>query len=339
MTQSEFKIESILLVNQNGMSVEVINLGARVKSIRFPVNGTPKEMTVSYSTAEEYLNDNYYLGATCGRVCNRIANGEFELDGQNYQLTKNEANNCLHGGIDNFSFRLWTIDTTSVTGSSVTLLLTSQEGDQGFPGSLIISVTYQLTHDNKLLIQYFANTDKPTPINLTNHCYFSLGSNSCEDLFLKIQASSFLELNDTNLPTGNLLNVKGNEFDFNSHVNLGERQQQTQESILIKMKGYDHCFVLDNTLLMEPKAELISLDNNVCMTVYTDQPAIQLYTGAYLSGGFKPYQGVCLEAQNYPDAVNFKHFPNSILKANETYQKTIVYGFEYYDDKTQSRLN
>jgi len=333
-SNSKYKFETITLINDYGMSVEIINLGARIKSIKFPVNGKPKEMTVSYPTAEEYLNDAFYLGATCGRVCNRISNGQFELDGQQYQLTKNDTNNCLHGGVDNFSFRFWTVDTGSVTNSSVTLLLTSEEGDQGFPATLTLSVTYQLTHGNKLLIQYSANSDNSTPVNLTNHCYFSLGNRSCEDLLLKIKSSFFLELNDANLPTGTILNVKGSDFDFNTLDNLGERQQQMQESVLINMKGYDHCFVLDNSLLMETKAGLISLENNVCMTVYTDQPAMQLYTGAYLSGEFKPYQGVCLEAQNYPDAVNFKHFPNSILKANETYQKTIIYGFEHYDDKT-----
>jgi len=327
------QLETILLSNKHGMSAEVINFGARVKSIKFPTNGKVMDMTVSYPLAEDYLSDCFYLGATCGRVCNRISNSKFELDGQEYQLTKNENNNCLHGGVDNFSVRFWEVVNGSITASSVTLRLTSNDGDQGFPGTIKVSVTYELTDDNKLVIQYFANTDKSTPINLTHHSYFSLGENSCESLLLKVNASSFLELNESNLPTGKILNVEGSDFDFKIPASLGNRQQQTKDSSLRKMKGYDHCFIFDNNLLAQPKAQLISLDHNICMTVYTDQPAIQLYTGAYLTGECNPYQGVCLEAQNYPDAINFKHFPNSVLETYETYHQTIVFGFEAYNDK------
>jgi len=328
------QLKVISLNNKHGMSVEIINFGARVKSIKFPVNGKAIEMTVTYPLKEDYLNDSFYLGATCGRVCNRISGSKFELEDKHYQLTNNDGNNCLHGGVDNFSFRYWKIDNGSITPSSVSLRLTSNDSDQGFPGTIKVSVTYELTDENKLVVQYFANTDKSTPINLTNHSYFTLGEDNCESLLLKVNASSFLELNDTNLPTGKILSVNASDFNFKTFESIGRKQQETLDPLLIKMKGYDHCFVFDPSPLKQAKAQLVSLENKICMTMYTDQPALQLYTGAYLSGQFKAYQGVCLEAQNYPDAVNFKHFPNSILKADETYNRTIIFGFEKYNSHT-----
>ena len=176
-------LETVSLTNKNGMRVEIINFGARVKSIKFRVNNILTEMTLGYGTAEEYLNDDVYLGATCGRVCNRIAGGKFELDGCQYQLPLNDGENCLHGGDNNFSLRYWQIDRQTINHSSVTLLLVSDHGDQGFPGTLNMSVTYELRADNKLSIQYSANTDLTTLINLTNHAYFNLGEKDCESLY------------------------------------------------------------------------------------------------------------------------------------------------------------
>ncbi len=321
------ELETILLTNDYGMSVEVINFGARIKSIKFPVNSKPMEMTVGYETAEEYLNDEFYLGATCGRVCNRIADGKFELANRRYQLTQNDGDNCLHGGADNFSLRYWEIDRKTQTNSSVNLQLISKDGDQGFPGTLNVSVTYQLSADNKLSIQYSANTDLDTIINLTNHAYFNLGENDSQPLYLQINSSSYLESDDANIPTGKVLPVDNTDYDFRVPVSVGVRQKDTEDESIKEKNGYDHCFILDKQLFEQPKAILTSIKNQVSLSVYSDQPAIQLYTGFYLNGNFASYQGLCLEAQNYTDAENNKHFPSNILKSKQEYNRKIIFGF------------
>jgi len=322
------ELETIILCNDYGMSVEIINLGARIKSIKFPVNAKPTEMILGCDSATDYLTDEFYLGATCGRVCNRIANGKFELDGRQYQLPLNDGENCLHGGVDNFSMRCWKIDEKKVSDTSVTLSLVSPHGDQGFPGGMRVSVTYQLSADNELSIQYFANTDLMTPVNLTNHAYFNLGENGCESLYLQMMSSAFLETNNQNIPTGNLTEVLGTDYNFREPACIGKRQKNSQDESLIAKHGYDHCFILDNTPFDQAKAILTSLKNQVSLSVFTDQAAIQLYTGFYLNGKFSAYQGLCLEAQNYTDAENNKHFPSNILKPNQTYQRQIIYKFK-----------
>ncbi|MBU2872074.1 aldose epimerase family protein [Colwellia sp. E2M01] len=318
--------QSILLQNKQGMSVEIINFGARIKSILFPIQGKPTEMVVGYATAEEYLTDSFYLGATCGRVCNRIDGGKFELNGVSYQVTQNENNNTLHGGVDNFSYRFWKIE--SSTDTKVVLSLESKDGDQGFPGNLKLQVSYHLTEKNALEIEYFGISDAATPINITNHAYFNLGDESCESLDLQLLASNFLELKEDSVPSGNILSVDNSDFDLRQVTNIGDRQSNTTDVNLKNMKGFDYCYVLDNNDVSIVNASLASKNNGVKMSFYTDQLAVQLYTGYWLSGVFKPYQGVCLEAQGYTNAININHFPSSVLSENEKYQRKIIYQFE-----------
>jgi aldose 1-epimerase len=326
----EREIVEVTLTNVNGMSVEIINLGGRIKSIKFPVHGVPTEMVLGYPSKHDYLNDEFYLGATCGRVCNRIAGANFELEGHQIHLTKNDGEHCLHGGIDNLSMRLWEITPESVSNSSVTLSLISPEGDQGFPGTLSLSITYQLSEDNELSIQYAGSTDSPTPVNLTNHAYFNLGEKDCQLLSLQMMSSAFLESDISNIPTGKIIPIAQTDYNFRESAPIGYRQKNTQDESLNIRKGYDHCFILDNAPLEQAKAILTSQKNNISLSVYTDQPAIQLYTGYHLSGLFKAYQGVCLEAQNYTDAENNLHFPSSILKPYQQYKRQIIYKFESF---------
>jgi len=326
--EQEKEVSEVRLVNGNGMSVDIINFGARIKSIKFPVHGVSTEMALGYASIQEYLTDEFYLGATCGRVCNRIAGGKFEFDGREYQLSQNDGDNCLHGGIDNFSMRFWKINSESVSDSSVTLSLISPNGDQGFPGTLNVSVTYQLSEDNKLCIQYSANTDLATPVNLTNHAYFNLGEKDCQSLYLQMMSSAYLESNTSNIPSGNIISVAQTDYSFREPASIGYRQKNTVDESLCSKNGYDHCFVLDNTSFEQPNAILTSLKNQVSLSVYTDQPAVQLYTGFYLSGQFSKYQGLCLEAQNYTDAENNKHFPSNIVKPSHQYQRKIIYQFD-----------
>ncbi|MBU2924275.1 aldose epimerase family protein [Colwellia sp. 1_MG-2023] len=338
------QLQTILLQNRQGMSVEVINFGARIKSILFPVNGVATDMTVGYDNLDDYLTDEYYLGATCGRVCNRVENAEFELNGVKYKLTKNDGKQCLHGGTDNFSTRFWQVISSSP--STVVLKIESESGDQGFPGKLILQVTYELTEQNQLKINYSATTNAATPINITNHAYFNLGNESCEQLDLKICASNMLERKSNGVPSGNILPVVNSDFDFSKLTNIGIKHKYPLDTDLQNMACYDHCYVFDVTeannsqgthnnehknqdYLGLPKAVLYSKSNHIKMTLFTNQPAVQLYTGVALSGNFRPYQGVCLEAQDYSNAVNISHFPSTILQPNDEYTREIIYQFEY----------
>ena len=311
------------------MSVALCNLGARITSIKLPIAGIPTELTVGYTQVNDYYHDSYYLGATCGRVCNRISNAEFQLNGKRYQLPKNDGNNCLHGGIDNFANILWEIDKKSLTQNKVTLTLTSCDGSQGFPGNLRVGVDIELTDNNKVIIQYHGVCDAPTPINLTNHTYFNLGESTCGSLLLTMNASNYLETNTSNTPTGKILPVEGTVFEFNNENCIGKKQQLLINNDKYQSQGFDHCMVIDTPKLCSPCAELISTTNGIKMSVFTDQPALQFYTGSYLSDQFIRYQGVCLEAQGFPDAINFNHFPSIVLEIGTSYQKRIVYQFDY----------
>ncbi|TLU67131.1 galactose mutarotase [Thalassotalea litorea] len=316
-------LKAIRLTNGNGMEVTLLNYGARIASIQF--NG--QEMLVTYDDINGFLDDDLYLGATCGRVCNRISDGRFCVDGKSYQLAQNNGGNCLHGGIDNFSYRYWTVEEDSVTEQSVTMTLHSADGDQGFPGDLRVTVTYRLTGDNQLHIDFNGQSDQATPINLTNHAYFNLGATSGQSLQLQLMSSMRLNRNDKEMPDGSFHNISGTDYNFRELTLVGQRQQQTQDPELLAMGGFDHCFILDNSPFNEAKARLVAKQQGIEMRLYTDQSAIQFYTGKYLDGQFQSYEGLCLEAQNYTDAVNQPHFPNSILRPGQTYQHTTVYEF------------
>ncbi|TYK66226.1 aldose epimerase family protein [Colwellia echini] len=339
------KLQTILLQNERGMSVEIVNYGARIKSILFPVNDVATEMTVGHEYADDYLTDEFYLGATCGRVCNRVENGVFELNGVQYKLTQNDGEQCLHGGAVSFSARFWQV--VSSSSSTVVLKLESESGDQGFPGKLSLQVTYHLTDNNQLKINYFAITDAATPINLTNHAYFNLGNESGEQLDLKIFASNMLDRKSNGVPSGKVISVQNSDFDFRQLTNIGTRHKQAIDLSLQEMACYDHCYILDASetggsnynggdniennkyeSIGLPKAILQSKSNHITMSLFTNQPAVQLYTGVALSGKFRPYQGVCLEAQDYSNAVNINHFPSTILQPNDEYQREIIYQFE-----------
>ena len=321
-------LTSVTLSNQQGMTVEIINFGARLKSIKFPVRGKLTEMILGHEKPEHYLTDTFYLGATCGRVCNRIENAAFAIADVQYQLSQNEGEHCLHGGMDNFSYRYWRI--VAYSSTSVTLSLYSKDSDQGFPGNVEVFVNYQLTNNNEIIIDYKATTDAKTPINLTNHSYFSLGESSGELLNLSMSASKVLERKENGLPSGKLLAVAATDFDFRTFVNIAQRQQKCTDAALRNMKGFDHCFVLDSNNINHASAVLISEKNKVKMTLFTNQNAIQFYAGAYLAEKFSPYQGICLEAQNYSNAINIKHFPERVLLPQDTYQKRIIFHFETF---------
>lgn len=315
-------INVIKLKNSNNMEVDILNLGATVASIKFPVNGELKEMTVTYDNVDDFKQDTFYIGATAGRFANRIAKGKFSLNGEHYQLPTNNGGNCLHGGVEGFSHRVWQVE--NQTQNTVTLVLVSPDGDQGFPGELTTTVIYELTNNNTLDIQFKAQTTKDTAINLCNHCYFNLGEKGIDNLSLKMVSSGILPVDETSIPIGEIRDISGTDFDFNQTVKLSERLAKLTDDMLDVKTGFDHCYVISGNP-QEVVAELSS--EQVKLSITTDQPGLQFYTAAYLTAPFKPFQGLCLEAQNYPDAINQPQFPSAELKAGDTYQKQVSYQF------------
>ncbi len=315
-------VQTLTLINQKGLQVKLLAYGARVCSIGLPVNGNMVEMTLGYRDPEGYLDDQLYLGATVGRVSNRIANAAFELNGQHYKLTKNHGEHCLHGGYDGFSSRFWQLDEHWSDQHRARFSLCSPDGDEGFPGKLWVSVSYSLTDNNRLDIQYDAVSSKDTVVNLCNHCYFHLGEAGIEQLSLQINSSKYLPTDAQGIPLGWWQDVANTPFDFSEERNPGYLNSATQQ-------GFDHCYLLPAQAKNEPVAILKGLTSGVKLSVFSDQPALQFYSGQYLNGDFKPYQGVCLEAQGVIDACNQPELGSIYLAAGEHYCKTVSYQFDY----------
>lgn len=321
-------VSTQVLQNINGMRVELIDFGARVKSIKLPINGQLTEMTLTYDEANDFLTDPYYIGATCGPVCNRIKDAKMVVEGTSYSLNKNDGENCLHSGEDNLSLRFWRA--AEVTDNSVCYQLMIADQEIGFPGNVEYSVEYKLTDSNRLEINYHAVSDKTSAINLTNHCYFTLGEESCADLKVLLNADSFLEKYSDGLPTGEIIdcNKLGQSANLKSDLKISRLIEQSNYQQVIDESGFDHCFVLQKSSFKQEKARLTSIKNGIAVSVYTDQPCIQFYTGKFLSGAFDAYQGVCLESQGYVDAVNQLQFPSILVDKNTRYNKRVSYQFD-----------
>ncbi|MBU2918858.1 galactose mutarotase [Psychrosphaera sp. F3M07] len=321
------ELKLITLTNNKGMNVEVINFGARLSSVMFPTAHGLQAMTVAYDDVKHQLTDPYYIGATCGPVCNRISQAQFVLNGHTYSLDKNDGDNTLHSGLNNISVQYWDVDSKTLTSNYVKLTLNHDDLAGGFPGKVTLVAEYTLTDDNKLDIIYSATTDKPTPINLTNHAYFNLGEKDCLDLNFNLASSAFLERSSIGIPTGNVLgtDVIGVNLRQGTSVNnlvAASGYQQIKQEL-----GLDTCFVLDNTGYEQAKAELWSDKTGVKLQVFTNQPAVQVYSGKFLQQPFIPFQGICFECQGYVDAPNQPTFPSIMLQPNNTYRNHISYQF------------
>jgi aldose 1-epimerase len=323
------KISKFTLINKQGMQVTLLDFGARVSSILLPVRGKLTEMTLGYNNLDDYLQDEFYLGASVGRVCNRIANAKFCLNDQSFQLSQNSDSNCLHGGQHGFDTRLWQVDDSSINQIEFSLL--SEDGDQGFPGELLVKVRYELSDENRLIIHFQATTNKNTIVNICNHCYFNLGEQSIDSLSLQINGKSYLPTDDADIPTGEIKLVENSDFCFARSSSIGTKiSDATSQQIAKANNGFDHCYLLTHALndaVKIPVASLTGQTTGVKLDVFTDQIGMQLYTGQYLSGKFTPYQGVCLEAQNLPNAINEENFGSIILSKENQYNKMVVYQF------------
>jgi aldose 1-epimerase len=321
------------LTNKSGMVVKILNYGGTVTDIITPdKNGKMGDVILGYESLDGYLQTgNPYFGCLVGRYGNRIANAKFTLDGKEYTLAVNNGPNTLHGGLKGFDKVIWNVKL--YTDSSVLLSYLSKDGEEGYPGNLSVDVMYSLGSDNALKIDYAAVTDKATPLNLTNHCYFNLSAGTDSTILdheLMLKADKYTPVNETLIPTGKIDDVKGTPMDFTTAKKIGED--------LANVKGgYDHNWVLSRSGNdLELIGSVYHAGSGRYMEVYTTQPGIQFYTGNFLNGTLKNTRGgakyvqhaaLCLETQHFPDSPNQSNFPNTILKPGETYHQTTVYKF------------
>jgi aldose 1-epimerase len=333
------------LKNNAGMNVRIMTRGATVVGIDVPDrNGKTADVTFGFDNVTGYESkDNGYFGAVVGRYANRIAKAKFTLDGKKYQLAANDGPNHLHGGngrsLDKVVWKAKRFESDTERG--VKFSYTSPDGEEGYPGNLTMTVTYTLNDNNELRIDYTAETDKPTIINLTNHAYFNLagaGSPTINDHVLQLHADKYTPVDETLIPTGDIAPVEGTPLDFRKPTPIGQRVDQLTAT---SAKGYDHNFVL-NRKGQQPgelatAAVLVDPTSGRKLTVSTDQPGVQFYGGNFLAGAkgkkgqtYAYRSGCCLETQVFPDSPNEqgkKGWPNCVLKPGETYKHTCVYAF------------
>jgi aldose 1-epimerase len=320
--------------NVHGLSVQLIDYGAIVVSVKTPDrDGRLANITLGCPSLDGYLQRHPYFGATVGRYCNRIANGKFELEGREYSLATNDGDNHLHGGEQGFDRQMWNAEgIIKDEFVGVRFFRLSPDGEEGYPGNLRVSVVYKLTNDNALAVEFTANTDKATPVNLTNHNYWNLGgaeSGKILDHDLMLEADKYLPVNEGLIPTGELASVEGTPFDFRTATAIGKRINQIDSDPV----GYDHCFVLrERSGEMARAARVRDPQSGRVIEIWTTQPGIQFYSGNFLdgaesNGSYEQYQGFCLETQHFPDSPNQANFPNTILKPGETYRQATVHRF------------
>jgi aldose 1-epimerase len=327
-----------VLTNKKGSEATVTNYGAKIVSLLVPDKlGNFVDVVTGHNSIKEYLSsEEPYFGAVCGRTGNRIANGKFTLEGQEYTLAVNNGPNNLHGGIKGFNAVVW--DAKQLDEQTVELTYLSVDGEEGFPGNLTTTITYRLTDDNALEISYQATTDKTTILNLTNHSYFNLsgaGDPYIGDHLLTILAETYLPTDSTAIPYGKPEPVKGTPMDFTTPHSIGSRINEDFQQLIFG-KGYDHTYVLNSTdgsLALAVVCE--SPKTGIVMETYTTEPGVQLYTGNWMTGNFVAKNGkrypersaVCFETQHFPDSINKPEYPSIILKPGEVFNSETVYKF------------
>lgn len=325
-------VEQFILANNSGMEVRIINYGATITDILVPDrNGKAGNVVLGFDSLNDYLQtENPYFGATIGRYANRIANARFRLNGKEYALDANNNGNTLHGGFKGLDKVIW--QPVALSDSSVKFSYLSLDGEGGFPGSLQVEVTFSITSENELIIQFMASAAEPTPVNLTGHSYFNLSAGADSTILnheLKLFANRYTPVNEQLIPTGELLAVNGTPYDFTTAKPIGR-------DLPAVTGGYDHNFVLeDHSNGLKPAAELVHPASGRALRILTTYPGIQFYSGNFLNGTlvgrggvrYQRHAGLCLEPQYFPDSPNRPEFPDTILKPGQTYNHTIVYQF------------
>jgi len=330
------------LTTAAGMTVKITNYGGIITHILAPdKNGIAEDIVLGYDSLAGYLAESPYFGALIGRYGNRIAKGKFSLDGTEYTLAVNNGPNHLHGGLKGFDKVLWNAETMSVNnGSALKLTYLSKDGEEGYPGNMTVIVVYTLRNDNSLQIDYQATTDKPTIVNLTSHTYFNLTGGAKRDILdheLTLNASRFVPVDETLIPTGSLRDVKNTPFDFTTLHTIGARINNTADEQISFGDCYDHCWVLDkiNSWSLELVGTLTEPASGRKVELLTTQPGVQFYSGNFLTGSitgkgnvvYQKHYGLCLETQHFPDSPNQPTFPEVVLRPGEVYQTTTVYRF------------
>jgi len=344
-TKSTFQgkpVEMVTLKNKNGIELTAISYGGIITSLKVPDrSGKFADVVLGFDKPDNYWADPPppFFGAIIGRYGNRIAKGKFALGGKTYTLATNNGPNHLHGGNKGFDKQLWAIATKdSPEGSSAIFTRTSPDGEEGYPGTLQVRVTYTLTDKNELILDYHATTDKPTPVNLTQHSYWNLAGEGSGDILgeqLTINADRYTPVDDTLIPTGELASVAGTPFDFRQPTAIGARIEQSNDQ-LKKGPGYDHNWVLNRKGSgVEFAARLTDPKSGRTMEVATTEPGLQFYSGNFLDGTLTGKSGkayarrsaLCLETQHFPDSPNHANFPSTILQPGKSYDSRTVFTF------------
>ena len=330
------------LTNQQGMEVCFTNFGGRIVSIMVPdKDGQLLDICLGHDSIADYIRYGYQgcnFGALIGRYGNRIKEGRFTLDGVEYQLPRNNDGNCLHGGGEvAFHNRVW--QAQPINDNSIAFCTVSEDGEDGFPGTLRVKVIYTLTDDNAIRIDYEASTDKPTVINLTNHCYFCLSGDPSRDVMdeiLYLNAEAYTPVDGNVAVTGEVARVENTPFDFRTPTRIGERINDTTHQQIINGRGYDHNWILATDGDLNAVAGVLyDPTTGIEMSIHTDQPGVQFYAGNFLDGSFMGKSGVayprrsglCFETQHFPDSPNQPSFPSTTLRPGETYATTTIYKF------------
>ena len=330
------------LTNENGMEVCFTNFGGRIVSIMVPdKDGKMIDVCLGHDSIADYIRYGYQgcnFGALIGRYGNRIKDGKFILDGIEYQLPRNNDGNCLHGGGEvAFHNRMW--DAQLVSNSSITFTTISEDGEDGFPGNLFVRVTYALTNDNAITISYEATTDRPTVINLTNHCYFCLSGDPSHDVLneiLYLNAEAYTPVDANVAVIGEIAAVENTPFDFRTPTRVGDRINDITHQQIINGRGYDHNWILATEGDINAIAGILyDPSSGIKMTIHTDQPGMQFYAGNFLDGSFMGKKGIaypmrsgfCFETQHFPDSPNQPAFPSTTLYPGEKYTTTTIYKF------------
>ena len=329
------EIHQFTLRNTKGAVAKVITYGATLAELWMPdKSGKNADVVLGFDNIAGYLTDHPYFGATVGRYANRIARGQFQLDGRTYSLFINNGPNSLHGGKAGFNRKVWKAEPVGLAhGAAVKFTYVSEDGEEGYPGTLTVHVTYELSDENALKISYAASTDKPTVVNLTNHSYFNLSGAGSGDVLkdvLQLDADRYTPADSTLIPTGELKSVDSTPFDFRKPTAIGERYEQVPGT-----GGYDHNFVLNGEAgTLRKSGELYDPISGRQMELWTTEPGVQIYMAIGLNGSIKGIGGayqkfgaLCLETQHFPDSPNHPSFPATVLRPGNDYQSETIYKF------------